>query len=103
MRIVETSAEISNNYSGRGVLPSKELDVAVLARDVADVYAAGAESGRIRRLSEIPTSLSFVGHEIKMRRLVGNLFDNAVKYTLEGGWISLNLNSAVETCQRTDI
>ena len=91
MRIVETSAEISNNYSGRDALPPKELDVAALARDVADVYAAGAESKRIRLSIKIPASLPFVGHEIKMRRLVGNLLDNAVKYTPEGGWISLKL------------
>ena len=91
MRIVETSAEISTNYSGRDVQPPTELDVAALVRDVADVYAAGAESKRIRLSCEIPASLSFVGHEIKLRRLIGNLLDNAVKYTSEGGWISLKL------------
>lgn len=94
IRLVETSAEISRNYSGMDTSPASKLDLVELTRDVADVYSAGAEAKQIAFACTLPESpLFFLGHEFKFRRLVGNLLDNAIKFTSEGGRISVSLSS----------
>ena len=94
MRTVETNAEISRNYSGRDGAPAKKLDLAAIVRDVADVYEAAAEAKHIAFSCTTPDGpVLFEGHENKIQRLVGNLLDNAVKYTPEGGRISIALQT----------
>ncbi len=94
LRLVDMSAEISNNYSGHDVRSPEELDLAALARDVAETYSAGAEAKGVGFVSQISKeSVWFSGHEIKLRRLIGNLLDNAIKYTSEGGQISVTLSA----------
>ena len=94
LRIVKMNAEISLNYSGRDSKLPQLLNLVTLIQDVLDVYVVGAEAKEIRFISEIPKKMVlFFGHEIKCRCLIGNLLDNAVKYTSRGGQISFVLFS----------
>ena len=94
LRVVETNAEISRNYSGSEKAEPVSTDLVPLVADVADVYAAAAESKGVGFACDLPDGkVNFVVHESKIRRLVGNLLDNAIKFTAEGGRVSLRLTA----------
>jgi hypothetical protein len=66
------------------------LDLAPLLADVAEFYGAVAESrGQVLR-TEVPERLELVGDRDLIAQAVGNLLDNALKFTPPGGWVVLS-------------
>lgn len=72
------------------------LDLAQLARDVADLYAPVAEDQGVTLLVSAPEPASVRGNRHLLSQALANLVDNAVKYTPAGGTVR------VETALRTD-
>jgi signal transduction histidine kinase len=71
----------------------REVDLHTLARDVADLYEPLAEEkglGFDIRLHPVPTVL---GNRHLLAQALANLLDNAIKYTLPGGKIVLELRT----------
>ncbi|WP_240789995.1 HAMP domain-containing sensor histidine kinase [Roseomonas sp. HF4] len=65
------------------------LDLAAVLRDVAEFYAAVAESrGQALDLG-LPPRLEMVGDRDLLAQAVGNLLDNALKFTPPGGRVRL--------------
>lgn len=62
-------------------------------REIVDgCFAPLAEPARRRRLrfeNRIPPELGLASEQVKLRLIVRNLLSNAVEYTVEGGWISV--------------
>ena len=99
VRVIEMNAEISRNYSGTDQTPAQKIDLAELIRDVGDIYAALSEEKKLALDIRVPNeSVFFTGHETKLRRLVGNLLDNAIKYTSEGS-VVLTLSRTKEAIE----
>jgi len=66
------------------------LDLAPLLADVAEFYGAVAESrGQVLR-TEVPERLELVGDRDLIAQAVGNLLDNALKFTPPGGRVVLS-------------
>lgn len=65
------------------------VSLASVAEDLADLYEAVAEEKNIRLIWTADHSAQVKGNRQLLAQAIGNLLDNAVKYTPEGGRIQL--------------
>jgi signal transduction histidine kinase len=86
-------------------LDSGPLDFSSLCREVLDRHAHRAIHGGLELSGNLVEGIWLLGDEVLLERLLTNILDNAVKYTLPGGKIELNLNanqdSVILTCLNT--
>ena len=68
------------------------LDLNEIANELSEVYASRAEQQGIEFSASLPDApLPVCGEREQLRRLLGNLLDNALKFTPSGGQIELRL------------
>lgn len=66
------------------------VDLSGLLQDVAETYASRAEQAGINFTLAVPkVRLMVAGNEAQIRRAVGNVLSNAVKFTPDGGSVEL--------------
>jgi signal transduction histidine kinase len=75
----------------------KTVDLAALVRDAAELYEALAEAKRLDLATHIEADVSVEGDQHLLFQALINLLDNAVKYTPEGGKLSLTLKRSGKT------
>ena len=72
----------------------KPLDFTQLVEETSEIYASQAEqSGVSFSLDLPPERLSVYGDKDQLGRALGNLLDNAIKFTPEGGTVGVALHS----------
>lgn len=92
LSIVNANIEISCNYAGTNTIPAEDVDITETVRETCELFSAVAEMKCIALKSDLPRSpLVFHGHRHKIQQLVGNLLDNALKFTPSGGSVTLTL------------
>jgi signal transduction histidine kinase len=67
----------------------ERLDLAELARDVAELYEPLAEDASIRLLLDAPDGAVISGHRQLVAQAIANIADNAIKYTPAGGTVTI--------------
>ena len=72
--------DISEAESGAMRLNRRPVDFGHLAAEVADVYSILADEARMRIVVGIEQELPVHADPARMRQVIGNLYDNAVKY-----------------------
>jgi signal transduction histidine kinase len=70
-----------------------EVDITRLVREACELFQPVAEDKRITLVFDISDGCSVKGDLQRLQRLVANLLDNALKYTLPGGKVAIVLKA----------
>jgi signal transduction histidine kinase len=72
------------------------MDMGALAARAADLYREVAEQKRIRVVLDIPGPAPMQGDPVRIGQALSNLVDNALKYTPEGGTVTLSTGATAD-------
>ena len=88
-RLLETLLDISAAENGVLKLERENLDLGMLLQSVAELYALVAEEKSIAIAVISGAGVNLAADPTRLRQVVANLVDNAVKYTPAGGRVML--------------
>ena len=96
LAMLEASLELSRIEAGIGREAFVRLDVAALARDLAEMYEPLAEENGVTLRICTTEPLFVAGHRNLLSRALANLIDNALRYGSAGGIIEVDANATVD-------
>jgi len=89
MNMLTTLMDISEAETGVMQLDLKPINVGDLVATIVDLYLYGAEEKGLTLETRVPHELIIYADAVRLRQALSNLVDNAVKYTPEGGRITI--------------
>jgi signal transduction histidine kinase len=95
--MINTMLLISKTEAGVERADCKEMDIANVVKDAADLFLPLAEESGVKMRLDIPEMCTFHGDVRMMQRMISNLLDNAIKFTPAGGTVDISLHSENDT------
>jgi signal transduction histidine kinase len=90
LSMLETLMDIAEAEAGTMRLERQPFDLCQLIREVTDMYQYVAEEKKIAINADLPNNCEASVDPDRMRQAFGNLLDNAIKYTDEGGKVTIS-------------
>ncbi len=93
LELINTMLEISRTRNKlEDSIPREEIDLCAFLREMVDLYSTVVGDNGLTLALDLPDApVLFSGHRGRMQRLLGNLLDNAIKFTPRGGKLSMSL------------
>lgn len=92
-RLLDQLLDVARVQSGKIELQTERIDLRTVAEQCLET--AGGERRRRRLIPKLPDRPVMVrGDRVRLSQVVNNLLENAVKYTLDGGRIELEVGSS---------
>jgi signal transduction histidine kinase len=97
LEMINTMLDITEVEAGEGKLVMKEVDISRLVREACELFQPVAEDKGITLVLDTHEGCTIKGDIQRLQRLIANLLDNALKYTLPGGNVAVTLKIHAET------
>ena len=98
LELINTMLDLSQTGARIERSPRTDVDLAAIVRQMTEFYASVAEDKRVAFVLDLPEGeIVRSAHKAKLQQLVGNLLDNAVKFTPAGGTVSVTLTKEPDT------
>jgi signal transduction histidine kinase len=91
LNMLNTLMDITEAEAGMMKLQREPVDLCQLAREVVELYEYVAEEKKVAVHTELPVRCEAPVDRTRMRQVFANLLDNAVKYTTEGGSVTVSV------------
>jgi signal transduction histidine kinase len=96
LKMLNTLMDISEAETGVVKLDIRTVPVSEVVHDVVDLYHYVAEAKGISVESHVAKDLLMTVDPVRMRQVLGNLLDNAIKYTTDGGRVCITADETGE-------
>ena len=90
--MINTMLMISKTESGVDTLSEDEIDLRGLVREACELFGPSAEDKGVTLRCDVPDGTRLIGDKRMIQRMLSNLLDNAVKYTLPGGSVTISVS-----------
>jgi signal transduction histidine kinase len=97
--MLTTLMDISEAQTGAMRLARTSVSAAALVDETIDLYAEVAEARQVTVASDVPAGLTLMADSNRLRQVLANVLDNAIKYTPPGGRIRLEAEAVGETIE----
>jgi len=95
--LIEDLLNVTRIARGKISLRRERLDLAALVRETTEDHRAALETAGLTLVLDLPaTPVSVVGDATRLAQVVGNLLQNAIKFTGAGGQITVRLAPIAE-------
>jgi two-component system, OmpR family, heavy metal sensor histidine kinase CusS len=85
--IADKLLSLARADAGKLIAGSENVNLSELIQDIAEDFTILAEAKGLSLENQIAPKVSIPGNKSLLRQLFFNLFDNAVNYNVNGGWI----------------
>lgn len=93
LELINTMLEISQTDAKIDRTPRESINLVEFVLKACEIYEPVIEDAGLELLTQVSTKeILFSGHKGKLQQLLGNLIDNAIKFTPRGGRISVTLS-----------